>query len=62
MANALRNAHLSCAACGKTGHIQEICDVLVNHVLATYYVAKNPHLKDAIKKNFKHLVRRVPRH
>jgi len=52
----LRNIHIECRTCGRKGHIYDTCDILINHILTTNFVQKNPEIKDIVRKGFKTFV------
>ena len=55
----LRNVHVECRTCGRKEHTYDTCDVLVNHIMATDFVQKNPEVKDVVRKDIKTFVRKL---
>ena len=47
---ALCNPEMEYLLCGRKGHTDATCDMMANHVLGQYFLAKKPHSKDQITK------------
>ena len=58
--NALRYPEKQFVLCNRKGHYLYSCDIMMNHVLASYQAAKNPKLRENILQKYKHFVRQKP--